>query len=148
MKEVQPEPQTFCAHEHTRCVVCSPNNPFGLHLKFTLAEDGSVETEFPCTQFFEGYANYLHGGVISTLLDGAMTNCLYAHHIVAVTAELTVRYHKPVEIGEPVRVRAWREKQTGPLHIVRAELIQQGEVRSAGRAKFYAQPQLAGEQQD
>jgi acyl-coenzyme A thioesterase PaaI-like protein len=34
----------------------------------------------------------LHGGVISSILDGTMTNCLFAHGTVAVTAELRVRF--------------------------------------------------------
>ncbi|MCK4600842.1 MAG: hypothetical protein KAU28_00145, partial [Phycisphaerae bacterium] len=55
---------------HKNCVVCSPSNKRGLGLEFVLSEDGAVEATFSCDNAFQGYANMLHGGVISALLDG------------------------------------------------------------------------------
>jgi acyl-coenzyme A thioesterase PaaI-like protein len=66
-------------------------NGRGLRLKCRLSADGSVQATFDCNGTYEGYANILHGGVASALLDGAMTNCLFAHGHPGVTAEITVR---------------------------------------------------------
>lgn len=38
------------------------------------------------------YEGQLHGRVISSLLDAAMTHCLFHHGIEAVTGELYVRF--------------------------------------------------------
>jgi len=122
--------------EHADCVICSPTNERGLGLDFTLRADGSVRAEFACREEYVGYPGRLHGGVISALLDGAMTNCLFAHGIVAYTAELTVRYRHSVEIGEPVTVTAWCERSRGSLHVLRGEIAQTGAVRVTGAGKF------------
>jgi acyl-coenzyme A thioesterase PaaI-like protein len=124
------------AQAHPLCVVCSPKNPLGLGLEFTVAEDGSVEGTFAGSLIFEGYSGLLHGGVIASLLDGAMTNCLFAHGCESVTAELNVRYRHPVVARETMIVRAWRQKSIRRLHLLRAELKQNGLVKATARAKF------------
>src|ERR1035437_3200852 len=84
---------------HPFCLVCSQSNPLGLGLEFTVHDDGSVSTSFLGHSALEGFQGFLHGGMIASLLDGAMTNCLFAHGHVAMTGELKVRYREPVVIG-------------------------------------------------
>lgn len=69
------------ARTHRNCVVCGTVNGRGLRLDFRTSEDGSVQATFDCREAYAGYANVLHGGVVSALLDGAMTNCLFAHEM-------------------------------------------------------------------
>lgn len=122
--------------EHGDCVVCSATNKRGLGLEFSVLEDGNVEATFDCEKAFEGYKDYLHGGVISALIDGAMTNCMFAHGYTALTAELNVRFHHPVIIGAPVKVRAWLEKDLFPLFLVGAEVLQNQELKASAVGKF------------
>jgi acyl-coenzyme A thioesterase PaaI-like protein len=89
---------------------------------------------------FEGYPDMLHGGIICALLDGAMTNCLFAHGHAAVTAELKVRFRHPVVTKRPARVRAWIAKTFHPLHEMVAELVQEEQVMATARAKFVERP--------
>jgi uncharacterized protein (TIGR00369 family) len=105
-------------------------------VQFHSKPDGSVMAMFHCDSVFQGYPNVLHGGVVASLLDGAMTNCLFAYGIVAVTAELTIRYLLPVRTGDEATVRAWVVKSSSRLQIVAAELLQGGEVRAKAQAKF------------
>jgi len=84
----------------------------------------------------EGYEGLLHGGMTASLLDGIMTNCLFAHGIVALTAELKVRYREPVAIGPEISLRAWIVQRHPPLYLLKAELIQEGCVRATALAKF------------
>jgi uncharacterized protein (TIGR00369 family) len=121
---------------HTNCIICGRDNPRGLHLQFSLAGDGGVEASFDCQKVFEGYDNHLHGGVIAALLDGAMTNCLFAHGFLAVTAELTVRFRQPVAIGLPATVRAWIRQSSHGLHRMRAELLQDNQLLVSAKATF------------
>jgi len=124
---------------HPNCVVCSRANESGLHLRFAVCEDGSVEAYFHCQKDFEGFADCLHGGVISSLLDGAMANCLFAHGQVATTGELTVRFRRPVVTGKVATVRAWIERSSHRLHLLRATVLQDGAVKASALARFVGQ---------
>jgi acyl-coenzyme A thioesterase PaaI-like protein len=124
------------AEVHPFCMVCGQSNPFGLGLKFTCEEDGSVAARFLGHPALEGFEGLLHGGMIASLLDGAMTNCLFAHGRVAMTGELNVRYREPVVIGEEMRIRAWIEHSSPPLHLLSAELKQGNCVKATAMAKF------------
>jgi uncharacterized protein (TIGR00369 family) len=119
---------------HPHCVVCG--TPSGPRLRFKVLEDESVEGVFNRGGAFQGYSGILHGGVIATLLDAAMTHCLFAQNRVAVTAELLVRYHQPVIAESGCVIRARVARHWGPLFSLRAELIQEGEVRVTGTGKF------------
>jgi acyl-coenzyme A thioesterase PaaI-like protein len=107
-----------------------------MRLQFVLLHDGSVQTVFPCNADFEGYPGFLHGGVISTLLDGAMTNCLYANATTGVTGELKVRFRHPVATGRNAVVRAWIHDKAPPLHVLKAELLQDEQVKANAVGKF------------
>jgi acyl-coenzyme A thioesterase PaaI-like protein len=131
------------ARAHPNCVVCSAANGRGLRLEFRTCEDGGVQATFDCREGYEGYPSVLHGGVVSTLLDGAMTNCLFAHGHPGVTAEITVRCRHPVRTGRTATVRAWIEHRSPRLHVLRAELTQDGQLKATARGKFMARARMA-----
>lgn len=121
---------------HERCVVCAPSHPLGLRVEYQVAEDGVVHAEFACHKVFQGYPGQLHGGVITALLDGAMTNCLFAHGIEAVTGELTVRFLRPVVTDRLAAVSARLTRVSHRLHILEAELIQEHVTVARAQGKF------------
>jgi len=121
---------------HPHCVVCGGKNVHGLKMSFRACGDGSVEGVFSCRRTFQGYDGYLHGGVIASLLDGAMCNCLFARGKIAVTGELTMRFLFPVLANREVVVRAWIKKSRMPLHMAEAKMMQDGRVVATARAKF------------
>lgn len=125
---------------HPRCIVCGRADQCGLGLRFSLRDDGSVEASFECGERFQGYKGLIHGGVATSLLDGAMTNCLFAHDIVAVTAEMTVRFRHPIALDVPVTVRAHITRSQNPLHIVEAQILQAGQVKAKANGKFMEKP--------
>jgi acyl-coenzyme A thioesterase PaaI-like protein len=79
----------------------------------------------------------MHGGVVATLLDAAMTHCLFAQGVQAVTARLSIRFRHPVRVGTQADVRAWLTRSASPLYEMRAELRQDERVCAAADAKFY-----------
>ncbi len=125
---------------HPNCVVCDPKNESGLRLEFLTLDDGSVQTHFKCDAIYEGFPGMLHGGVITSLLDGAMTNCLFAHGRTGITGELKVRFRHPVATGRRSLVRAWIEESSPPYHVLKAELIQDQQVKARATGKFLEQP--------
>ena len=124
---------------HPNCVICSPSNNRGLRLEFCADVDGGVLAQFECKESFEGYASMLHGGVVASLLDGAMTNCMFAHGLTALTAELTVRYRHPVVTGTPATVRAWIDRSSPPLYVLKAQIVQGAQVKATSCGKFMEQ---------
>lgn len=130
---------------HPHCVVCSPTNQRGLGLVFALAADRSVQACFDCDETFAGFPGILNGGTVSSLLDGAMANCLFLHGVVAVTGELNVRFVRPVITNRTATVRAWIARPSPPNHVLKAQVIQGQQVKAWAIGKFVNQPHLAGE---
>ena len=88
------------------CFVCGKHNPDGLHLEIEYPEPGRCRAVFVPERRFQGWKDILHGGIISTLLDEAFAHA-YSGQVrdpgeAAVTAEIVVRFKKPVKIGRPV----------------------------------------------
>ncbi len=121
---------------HPDCVVCNPADRLGLRLEFEITGNGAVAAEFLPGEAFQGYSGLMHGGVISLLLDQAMTNCLFAAGITAVTGEINIRYLRPVAAGPPVLVTASLKKSRPPLYLVEAELFQENKTATHAVGKF------------
>jgi uncharacterized protein (TIGR00369 family) len=117
------------------CFGCGPANAAGLRLTFTTAPDGRLETRFTPRDIHGGWEGVFHGGLLATLLDEAMLAYLYRHGIDAATAELTVRYHSPVRLGEELVVHAWEERRKGRLFEMGAEAARDGRVVARARAR-------------
>lgn len=130
------EQNTLQSKLHDTCLLCGDKNPIGLKLKFDINPDLSVKTEFMSKFMFEGYKGFLHGGVIASLIDSAMTNCLFAHNVAAFTAELTLKYRQPVRCGSKITVTATLVKDYDPLYILQAQVIQNGKLAVSAEAKF------------
>jgi len=122
--------------EHPNCFLCSNPESTDLGLQFEIDDKGRVRADFECKEHYQSYDGILHGGIISLLLDCAMTNCLFANDIRAVTAELNVRYIRPVEIGFEARITAGISKSKRPLYFLEAEIIQNGKLKVRAKGKF------------
>ena len=127
---------------HPKCIVCSSENAKGLHLHFDIADNGDVNAVFQCNEAFEGYFGILHGGVISSILDGAMCNCMFARGQAAVTVEMITRFRHPVVTGKEATVSARIIRTSHLLYLLEAEIIQDGKIKVTAKGKFYDQPEL------
>ena len=87
-----------------RCFACGADNPDGLHLEFLLAPDGSVVCFPAVSESFVGYPGYLHGGIIATLLDEAMSKAVRALGQSAMTRKIEVDYRRPVPSNVQIRI--------------------------------------------
>lgn len=129
-----------CATCHAGCIACRAPSEGGLGLRFHAEEDGSVVAAFACHAQYCGHPGRLHGGIIATLLDAAMTHSLFARHIRGYTARLNIRYRHPVEVEKEARVRAWINRCHQQLFELSAEVTQDGRVCAAADAKFFGEP--------
>jgi len=127
---------SLAARLHPNCVVCSPSNPSGLCLCFESGPDDTVLANLNLDPSVEGYVGWMHGGITSAVLDGAMTNWLFAHDLTCVTAELSVRFRHPVLLNEPAKVTARLKKASHPLYVLDADITQNGRLKTQATGKF------------
>ena len=123
-------------HRHNNCVICGKRNLLSIKLNFISSEDSSVYAIFKSHDGLQGYDGYLHGGVISTLLDSAMTHCLFHNGVIAVTGDLRIRFLHLVPCDTDLTIRAKIKVIKCRAYIVTAELLKDERVLTKAEAKF------------
>jgi uncharacterized protein (TIGR00369 family) len=106
-----------------QCFGCGPANPTGLKLEFMLAQDGSVVCLTEIADRFDGHPGYLHGGVIATLLDEAMSKAVRARGLTAMTGRMEIDYLRPVPSGAPLRMEGCIVRSEGRKHWTEARIL-------------------------
>jgi uncharacterized protein (TIGR00369 family) len=87
------------------CIACGPYSPIGLQMRFAVAEDASVQSRVSVGAAFQGWRDIVHGGVVAMLLDEAMAYAAGARGLLGMTADLKMRFRRPVPVGEELVVR-------------------------------------------
>jgi uncharacterized protein (TIGR00369 family) len=87
------------------CFGCGRNNPIGLKLKFKRDGD-TIRTEFTPERTHQGWPGLLHGGILGTLLDEAMSNIAYATGNTCLTASINIRIRQPIKVEVPLVITA------------------------------------------
>lgn len=121
---------------HDHCFACSPEVSQGLGLMFSPISPTKVQALFMPSEHFQGYSGRLHGGITSTLLDAAMTHCLFQQGICAVTADLQVRFMHPIFLKQQVRVEAELLLQRRGFYQLSAAIWAQNVVLAKAEGKF------------
>ncbi|MCP4547660.1 MAG: PaaI family thioesterase [bacterium] len=121
---------------HAECLLCGARDPLGLGLAFKRDADGAVSARLTCRNQWQGYPGQLHGGMIASVLDSAMTHCLFHHGVQAVTGEMQTRYLHPVPSTAEAKLRAVITQARPPLFRLRAELLVDERVLAWSEAKF------------
>lgn len=121
---------------HSRCFACGAANADGLGLVFSSNGDNRIIASCFVGEAYQGYSGVVQGGIIATILDSAMTNCLFTKGIEAMTVRLNVQYHAPVLVGEPLTVEARLVRQRGRLYELEASLTQSGSLKASADGRF------------
>ena len=118
------------------CFICGPNNPIGLKVKPCRDESaGRAWLSVVIPPEYQGWEGIAHGGIVGALLDEVSAYAGMSISKQIVTAELTIRYLKPVPIGLELTVEASVRERIRRSVMVDAQLTCQGIVlaRSEGR---------------
>jgi uncharacterized protein (TIGR00369 family) len=90
-------------------------------------------------QRFQGPPGHVHGGVIATLLDEAMSKANRRFGVVAMTRQLEVEYLKPVPLSTPIHIVGRHLSANGRKHHCEAEITDMlGTTLARGKALFVA----------
>lgn len=102
------------------CVVCGPDHPTGLRIRFRRVGETVVGTFTPAREH-QGYHGLMSGGLVAAIFD-----CLHyrvpaaAGVLSAVTARLEVQYRAPIRVGRRVRFEARLVEHRGRVWETRA----------------------------
>jgi len=122
----------------SECFVCGSKNPIGLKAEFTIdTAQGRSSATLQLGNEFQGWQDVIHGGVLAALLDEA---CIYACRTKAdqcVTAELQVRYRKPVPVGAIVEVTGQLDDSSRKIWQASAKLNVAGSLYAEAQAKVF-----------
>ncbi|PLY03194.1 MAG: PaaI family thioesterase [Desulfuromonas sp.] len=90
-----------------KCFVCGPDNESGLNIRFTIDPvKNRAEATTSLAESFQGWQGVVHGGIISALLDEAAIYACRPQSLHAVTMKMLVRFRKPVQVDQEVKVSA------------------------------------------
>ena len=97
------EPTNLQVFADSGCFVCGVDNPAGLQIQLEVdVENGVASSRVILDQRFQGWQGVIHGGILATLLDEVAIYACRGQGQQFVTAEITVRYRKPVPVGSTI----------------------------------------------
>jgi acyl-coenzyme A thioesterase PaaI-like protein len=121
------------------CFVCGKDNPRGLKIAVRYLEaDLAAETELSLPREYQGWADVIHGGILSTLLDEMMAHAVWHFAGPGLTLSLEVRFHAPLKPGEIVLVRGVLHTPNGSRRLAEGEIIRlaDGARIASGKSRF------------
>ena len=128
------------------CFACGPRNPYGLKLHMERDSD-RVTAKFVALEEYQGFPGYLHGGVITALLDEVMSRVsIVTYNRWTITGGIDVHFRKPVPIGQEVTAIAEHVETNRRMVTSKAELLLPDgtpAARATGRFFFVSDERLA-----
>jgi acyl-coenzyme A thioesterase PaaI-like protein len=121
------------------CMGCRPKNRCRFGLRLRRGQDGAVVGTARFAAEHEGAGGVVHGGSVMGALDEACGAVPIAAAVLAVTAEMDVRFLRPVPLLRELNVRAWPESRSEQGQwIIHAEILFPGDDRPLchARARF------------
>lgn len=88
------------------CFICGLKNTMGLKASFYVLDNGELAAVFTARDEHQGYPGRLHGGIAAAVLDeliGRAVNIENPGEVWGVTVEFSVKYRRPVPVGEEIR---------------------------------------------
>jgi uncharacterized protein (TIGR00369 family) len=122
-----------------RCFGCGLANPAGLKLEFAKSPEGAVVSNAVISDQYEGPPGCVHGGIIATVLDEAMSKANRVRGVTAMTRQMQVEYLSPVRSGAPIRIEARVNRSEGRKHWAEATIqAEDGVVLARATGLFIA----------
>jgi acyl-coenzyme A thioesterase PaaI-like protein len=111
-------------------------NPFAPPMDVRPLPDGGVEGSVTMQPIHEGPPGVVHGGLVAALLDQLLGHANAAAGVGGMTAELTVRYHRPTPYSVPLVVRARHDGVDGRRIHASGEIVADGVVTARAHGLF------------
>jgi len=121
--------------DDAHCFVCGKENIYGLQLDWKTFKNQTKSVFYP-SRTHQGWRGIVHGGILASVLDEAMTRLAWETNGQAVTAEITIRYFNPARTGEKLLVTGEIGGTRGRIVETRAEIRNpQGHIVASAKGK-------------
>ncbi len=122
---------------HGHCFTCGPDNPKGMNLTYW-QEGERCTVRFTFAETEQGPPGHAHGGAVASVLDECMGKVAWVMGYMALAANLSVDFRKPVPLGVPLIGEAWVERSEERKVFLRSELRRQDDATllAEGRSIF------------
>jgi uncharacterized protein (TIGR00369 family) len=118
------------------CFVCGRDNPHGMKAPFEIdRERHTACCRMILPRRFQGWQDVIHGGILATLLDEACAHACRTVGPLPVTAEISVKYKKPVPAESEIYVWGEVVQQRRRVLMAQARLEVAGQVYVEAQAK-------------
>ncbi len=108
------------------CFMCGRDNPIGLKMKwYNNPDTNQVEGEVIIPEHFNGYPGFVHGGIISAILDETAGRTVMLDgnwNNLFVTLKLNVTFRQPTPTNTPIKAVGWLIKEGNRSREAAAEL--------------------------
>jgi acyl-coenzyme A thioesterase PaaI-like protein len=94
------------------CFVSGPFNPMGIAIEVHRDGEEAV-ARVRLGPAFEGAPGRSHGGIVAAIFDDVLGYLLTFQQEPGFTGELSIRYHAPTPIAQPLEFRAWVVEREG-----------------------------------
>ncbi|HPE20940.1 MAG TPA: PaaI family thioesterase [Candidatus Mcinerneyibacteriales bacterium] len=119
------------------CFVCGQENEQGMKVVFETDPAGEARADLVVSPAYQGYTHVTHGGIVATLLDEVMAKACLAAGLDAFTAEISVKFLKPLPVGSRVRVEGKICTRRHRLITTKAFIYVDREPFATADAKFF-----------
>ena len=125
--------------DDNRCFVCGKNNDRGLQFEFRFnKETNEAESNILFAGYYQGWKGIVHGGLLSTVLDEIQIKAASFNNYRCVTAELTIKYKRPVKTENQYFLRSKITNITEKIIYTEASLIDNNsKIMVAAKAKLF-----------
>ena len=120
------------------CFGCGKDNAHGMKLKFLIDDENRrVYGSFRLLARYEGPPGHAHGGIVALLIDEAMGKLNRPDSIVALTAEMSIRYVRPVPVRKKITIEAHPVEDNGRNYWRECTIHDEhGNLLASGKGRF------------
>jgi uncharacterized protein (TIGR00369 family) len=114
----------------------------GLKLLFHEAEGWALACAWKAADHYENYPGMVHGGIVATVLDEIIGQAVF-HQVghLPVSVDATVKWYKPVKVGESVVAAARIVARYDRVYRAEAFLFRgDGKVAASASGRYYTPP--------
>ncbi len=123
------------ARDNHNCFGCSQSNEAGLRMRF-YTDGESLLSDIVVPGHLCGWGNIVHGGIQSTILDEIMGwTALHLLQKFTLTKTMTVRFLRPVYVGEALRAEGRIKSLTHPREAILEAFLSNGKGKVCTRAQ-------------
>lgn len=125
------------------CFGCGAHNRIGMRLRFMVDQAGTVHSTLRLAKRFQGPHGFVHGGILASILDEAMSKAIHAApdgaNIMALTRHMETEYLRPTPLGATLTLQGRQDRIEGRKHFCSATLCDaEGHLLARGKALFIA----------